>query len=153
MGITYSLVGALTTGSIVLISVIGAIFVGTSTVEIVRYAKKRKKRNEESSREVEDVEIKKGVRYTEDQTIVDKQGDMHLSFGKGDKVLKQGVTYVAEQKGELLPGKYTILSVHQDEEAFNVRIGTYVKEYKHGQDVVIADGQTITPVSTDIILR
>lgn len=145
--------GALTTGTIVLISVIGAIFVATFATSSVRYFKRKKQRTEEESREVEDVEIKKGVRYTDDMTVVDKLGDMNISFGKGDLLLKQNVTYTACKKSEFKPGKYTILSSKEGEETFNVRLGTYVKEYKHNQNVVIAEGEEITPVSTDIILR
>ncbi len=148
-----SLIGALTTGSIIVISVVGAIFIGTFTTSVVRYVKRRQKRMQEADREVEDVNIKHGVRYTEDMTMVDELGDMNISFGKGDKLLKQNTTYVASKKQGLLPGKYTILSTHDNEDSFNVRIGTYVKEYKHGQDIVLSEGEEITPVSTSIILR
>ncbi len=108
---------------------------------------------EEADREVEDVVVKHKVRYTEDATIVDKLGDMNVTFLKGDIVLKQNITYHAGKKLDFLPGKYTILSTRDTEEEFNVRIGTFVKSYKHGQTVVIAEGEEVTPVSTDIILR
>ena len=51
------------------------------------------------------------------------------------------------------PGKYTMLATKDDEEKFNVRIGVYVKEYSHAQEIVLAEGEEITAVSTDIILR
>ena len=148
-----SVLGVLSTGSIVLICAIGAIFVATFATSSIRYLKHKKKRAEEEAREVGDVEIKKGVRYTEDMTVVDNAGDMNISFGKGDLLLKQNVTYTASKKTEFKPGKYTILSTKEGEDAFNVRIGAYVKEYKHNQEVVIAEGEEVTPVSTDIILR
>ncbi len=150
---TVSLLGKLSTGSIVVICVIAVIFVGTFTTSLVKYLKNRKKHMEEADREVEDVDVKHGVRYTDDQTVVTELGDMHISFGEGDKVLKQNVTYTATKKTGLLPGKYTILSTSGNEESFNVRIGTYVKEYKHGESIVLAEGEEITPVSTGIILR
>lgn len=149
-----SLLGAvLETDVIILISVVGAVLIGATTVSTIRYFKKRKKRMEEADREVEDVTIKHKVRYTEDATIVDKLGDMNVTFLKGDIVLKQNITYHAGKKLDFLPGKYTILSTRDTEEEFNVRIGTFVKSYKHGQTVVIAEGEEVTPVSTDIILR
>ena len=151
---TLSRLGAgLTTDVIILISVVGALFVIAFTISTIKYFKKRKKRMEEADREVEDVTVKHGVRYTDDETIVDKLGDMNVTFNKGDIVLKQNVTYHAGKKLDFLPGKYTILATRDSEEEFNVRIGTYVKTYKHGQVVVIAEGEEVTPTSTDIILR
>ncbi len=149
-----SLLGAvLETDVIILICVVGAVLIGATTVSTIRYFKKRKIRMEEADREVEDVTIKRNVRYTEDATIVDKLGDMNVTFIKNDIVLKQNVTYHAGKKLDFLPGKYTILSTKDSEEEFNVRIGTFVKSYKHGQAVVIAEGEEVTPVSSDIILR
>lgn len=151
--VNLSILGAMTPGVIALISVLSVIFVGTFTTSVVRYVKNKKKRLEEVSREVEDVEIKKGIRYTEDATIVDKLGEMNVTYNKQDLILRQNQTYTAKRAGDLKPGKYTILSARENEDAFNVRIGIYVKEYKHGQDIVLGEGEEITPVSTDVILR
>ena len=148
-----SIIGAITPGVIALISVLGVVFVGTFTTSVVRYVKNKKKRLEEVSREVEDVEIIIGIRYTDDATIVDKLGDMNVSYNKEDLILRQNQTYTTKRAGDLKPGKYTILSARENEDAFNVRIGIYVKEYKHGQDIVLGEGEEITPVSTDVILR
>ena len=148
-----SLLGNITPGVIVLIVVLCAIFFGTFTASVVKYIKNKKVRQEEASREVDDVDIKKGIRYTEDSPIVDKLGDMNVTYNRTDLILRQNQTYMTKRGGDLKPGKYTILSARENEDAFNVRIGIYVKEYKHGQDVVIGEGEEITPVSTDIILR
>lgn len=150
---TKSLIGAISTDVIIVISVVGVLFVCAFIVSTVRYLKKRKKQMEMADREAEDVVVKHGVRYSDDLTIVDKHGDMNVSFGKEDVVLKQNVTYHAGKSNDFLAGKYTILSANGNESEFNVRIGTYVKTYKHGQKVVIADGEEVTPVSADIILR
>ena len=148
-----SLVGALTTQDIIILSVVGVLFVIVFIAGAIRLKKRRAKEAEIASREVDDVTIKKGVRYTDDLTIVTQDGDTNLSFGKGDCVLKQNQTYVADKKGYVHPGKYTILATKEDEETFNVRIGVYVKEYHHGQEIILAEGEEITAVSTDIILR
>ena len=34
-----------------------------------------------------------------------------------------------------------------------VRVGNYVQEYKHGQEIILAEGDEICPTSTTIILR
>ena len=148
-----NLIGALTTTDIIILAVVGVFFVIMFIVGAIRLAKKRKTEAEIASREVDDVTMKKGVRYTDDMTIVTQDGDTNISFGKGDCVLKQNQTYVADKKGYVHPGKYTILATKEDEETFNVRIGIYVREYHHGQEIVLTEGEEITPVSTDIILR
>jgi len=148
-----TMLGALSTTDIIVVSAIGVFFTIVVIVGIVRLIKKRKIDAEIASREVDDVIEKKGVRYTEDMTIVDQEGNMNISYGKGDVVLKQNETYTAERKGYVKPGKYTILSTKDDETKFNIRIGIYVKEYAHGQEIVLTEGEEITAVSTDIILR
>ena len=149
----FSIIGAIEPDVIVLISVIAAIFVGVFTVSLVGYLKNKKIRAEEANREVEDVDVKKGIRYTEDATIVDKTGEMNVTYNQQDLILRQNKTYTAKRQADIKPGKYTILSARDNEETFNVRIGVYVKEYKHGQTIVLGEGEEITPVSTDIILR
>ena len=106
-----------------------------------------------SEREVDQVNIKKGVRYTEDQTVVDENGNMNVSFGQGDVVLQQNVTEVVGPKNKVKPGKYTLLSSKDEDEKFNLRVGAYVKEYKHNQKIVLAEGQEITAVNCTVILR
>ena len=103
-------------------------------------------------REVDAVNIKKGVRYTIDQTVVDEEGKMNVSFGQGDIVLKPRKTVKVGKDG-IKAGKYTVLGTHEDEDKFNIRVSGYVKEYKHNEEIVLADGDEITAVSTTIILR
>lgn len=103
-------------------------------------------------REVDAVNVKKGVRYTIDQTVVDEEGNMNVSFGQNDIVLKPRKT-VKVGKGGIKPGKYTVLGTHADEDKFNIRVSGYVKEYKHNEEIVLADGDEITAVSTTVILR
>ncbi|MBR4002912.1 MAG: hypothetical protein IKI95_02435 [Clostridia bacterium] len=106
-----------------------------------------------SEREVDQVNIKKGVRYTEDQTVVDEDGNMNISFGQSDVVLQQNITEVVGPKNKVKPGKYTLLSSKDEDEKFNLRVGAYVKEYKHNQKIVLAEGQEITAVNCTVILR
>ena len=104
-------------------------------------------------REVDDTFTKKGVRYTVDQTVVDENGNMNVSFGSGDLVLVQGKTEIVGVKNKVKPGKYVLLSTKDEDETFNIRVGAYVKEYKHNQKIVLADGEEITSVNCNVILR
>jgi len=130
-------------GIIVLISIVFA-FVNK------KYSRLLKNMNE---REVDEVLTKKGVRYTEDQTVVDENGDMNISFGSSDVVLKQNTTEIVGKKNYVKPGKWTVLSTADEAEKFNIRIGAYVKEYSHNQKIVLAEGEEVTAISCNVILR
>ena len=134
-------------GSILLAIVIFTI------VSIVRIVKKAKIRAEEKTREVDDVIIKHGVRYTPEATIVDKDGVENVTYIKGDIIIKPRKVVKVGKHEEVRPGKWTILASNDSATVFNVRIGNYVQEYKHGQEIVLSEGDEICPTSTTIILR
>ena len=106
-----------------------------------------------SEREVDDVMTKNGVRYTTDQTVVDEDGNMNVSFGSDDVVLKQNTTEIVGRKNYVKPGKWVILSTSGETEKFNIRVGAYVKEYSHNQTIVLAEGEEVTAISCNVILR
>ena len=106
-----------------------------------------------SKREVDNVEIKKGTRYTIDQTVIDENGETNVTYSKEDIILNQNKTEIVGIKSKVKPGKYVVLSTKDEEEAFNLRIGDYVKEYKHNEKIVLAEGQEITALSSTVILR
>ncbi len=112
-----------------------------------------KKRAEEKTREVGEVNIKKGVRYTPEATIVDKAGNEMVTYIEGDIIIKPRKTMKVGKGGEIRPGKWTILASNDAHKTFNVRIGNYVQEYRHGQEIVLSDGDEVCPTSTTIILR
>ena len=140
--IEYCLYGAI--GLIVLLCII---------VISVKAAKRRKIKAEQKTREAAGVVEKHGVRYSEDATIVDKDGNPNVSLVKNDIVLQPRKMVTVSTHGPLKPGKWTVLSAYGNEETFNIRIGLYVKEYKHGQEIILAEGDEICPTSTTIILR
>ena len=112
-----------------------------------------KRRAEEKTREVGDVKIKHGVRYTPEATIVDKAGNEMVTYIQGDIIIKPRKSMKVGKGGEIKPGKWTVLASNDSHTTFNIRIGNYVQEYKHGQEIVLTDGGEICPTSTTIILR
>lgn len=130
-----------------------AIVLISSIVTIVNMVKARKEKNAKKDREVNVVEEKGGVRYTPDATIVNEDGEATVSYVQNDILLQPRKVVEVGKKSGIKPGKYTILSAYGNETTFNVRIGNFVKEYKHGQEVVLADGDEICPTSTTVILR
>lgn len=122
-------------------------------ITIKNMVKNKKAKAEEQSRMADDVKIEKGVRYTEEQTIVNKDGEINISYDRKDILLQPRKVMVVGKKNEIKPGKYTVLSAYSNEETFNIRIGLYVKEYSHGQEIILAEGEEICPTSTTIILR
>lgn len=111
-----------------------------------------RKRAEAEEKHAEKVKIVKGVRYSEDDAIADREG-MNVSHLPGDFILVRGETYRVEKGGKLLPGVYTALSASGSEENFKLRIGGLVKNFVHGDSVVLAEGEEITAVSASVILR
>lgn len=114
-------------------------------------ALKRKKSSEHLR--VDDVYIKDGTRLTKSKEAIDENGDVVITLNKEDIVLERGKVYVVSKEGKILPGKYTVLSADQGTDCFNIRLGGLVKEYKHFSSVVLAEGDEISCVSANIILR
>lgn len=119
----------------------------------VKGAKNKKAQKKIEEREVEGVNIKHGVRFSKDATIVTDAGDPNISYVQNDIILQPRKMVTVSSKGALKPGKWTVLSAYGNEDTFNIRIGLYVKEYKHGQEIILAEGDEICPTSTTIILR
>ena len=136
-----------------LYGVAGLILVLTTTVTIRRMVRRHKEKKASELKQAEGVVEKDGVRYTPDAEIVGDDGEMNISYVKKDVILQPRKVVVVDKKGAVKPGKYTVLSAYQNEETFNIRIGLYVKEYKHGQEIVLAEGDEICPTSSSIILR
>ena len=137
----------------VLYGVAAVVVILTAIVTIKRIIKKNKEKQESKLKQAEPVVEKGGVRYTPDAEIVGNEGEVNISYVKQDVILQPRKVVVVEKKGTIRPGKYTVLSAYENEDSFNIRIGLYVKEYKHGQEIVLAEGDEICPTSSTIILR
>ncbi len=133
--------------------IIIAIVVFTMLGGVISTIKKSKIRAEEKTREVDEVVVKHGVRYTPEATIVDEKGNENVTFVQGDIIIRPRKTVKVGKHEEIQPGKWTILASNDKATTFNVRIGNYVQEYKHGQEIVLSEGDEICPTSTTIILR
>lgn len=94
----------------------------------------------------DDVVVKDGVRYTE------REDEGAVTHNEGDVILSVGKPMVAGKGKRLMPGKYRVLSA-TDEKTFNLRVGGVVREFGHGDDIVLGDGDEITAVSHTVILR
>lgn len=97
------------------------------------------------------IKIKKGVRYTKDERI-EKGNEINVTYNEKDIVLEVGKDYTVG-KGKMLPGTYTVLATNESNFKFNIRIAGTVREYEHGEKIVLAKGDTITSVSHTVILR
>lgn len=141
------------TADLIVCSIIILLIVVAIVGSIIGTIKKNKVRAEEKTREVDDVVIKHGVRYTPEATIVDKDGTENVTYIKGDIIIKPRKVVKVGKDGPVKPGKWTILASNDSITVFNVRVGNYVQEYKHGQEIILAEGDEICPTSTTIILR
>ena len=97
------------------------------------------------------VKIRKGVRYTTDERV-EKNNEANITYNQKDIILEINKDYVVGE-GKMLPGTYTVLASNEENTKFNLRIGGVVREYTHGQKIVLSKGETITSVSHIVILR
>lgn len=93
---------------------------------------------------------KDGVRYSTETKPTDESGNINATYNKGDILISANQTMIVGK--DIKSGKYTLLTADQTEKV-NVRIGRYVKEYNHAQEIILSENTKITPVSGDIILR
>ncbi len=129
--------------AIVLLS-IGLIMVAVAYIKL-------KKQRRSGSDYAEDVKIKKGVRYSVDDSVF-ADGKEHVRLTENDFVLKRGEKYTVERGGELKPGVYTALKSQDSVDEFKVRVAGYVRSYRHGDKIVLHAGDEIEATSSDVIL-
>ena len=134
----------------VLLGIFVAIVVLCVVLTIVKFIKGKKNQPKKAN----PVEVKDGVRFTPNDNIETAEGDVAISYVKEDIILQpRKMVTVGNKKNQIKPGKYTVLSAYENEQKFNIRIGNFVKEYSHGQEIVLAEGEEICPTSSTIILR
>lgn len=119
---------------------------------IVAVLLRRHRRKGEGER-AEEVKIIDGVRYTKNDVIATPAGQANITLRPGDFLLEQGKSVTAEQGGRFLPGKYTVLATGEQTQSFKLRLGGYVREYEHGDTVVVGNGETVSAVSCSVIFR
>lgn len=121
---------------------------------IVAYAKYRatKKQDGSGNRYAQEVVVKDGVRYSADASV-ERGGAVNVSHAEGDFVLAAGKTYRAEKDSDLLPGTYTALAANDAAHTFKLRVGGLVRNFSHGDTIVLKEGEEICAVSGSVILR
>lgn len=133
---------------IVVLAIAAAILLIALIAVAVQFSKYKKRGSDYADR----VKIVDGVRYSRDDAVT-KDGAANVTLSQGDFLLEQGKTYTADKKGELLPGKYTVLASSDATKSFKLRAGGYVRDYSHGDTLVLAQGDTVCAVSCNVILR
>ncbi len=110
-----------------------------------------RQRGKDKDKKVDDYEIIDGVRYTKDDKVIGNSGEAKITLKKGDKMLERGKKYKVGK--DLLAGKYTVLTADENVDTVAIRIGGLVKDYKHFTSIVLTEGDVISPVSANVILR
>lgn len=80
------------------------------------------------------------------------EGDVNIALMEGDLVLQRGKNYTAGEK-DLNPGVHLLLSTSEIAQTFKVRVGGIVREYRHGDSIILSEGEEICPVSAAVVLR
>ncbi len=112
----------------------------------------QKKKTAAGARYAEEVVVKDGVRYSADASV-ERGGAVNVSHAEGDFVLAAGKTYRAEKDSDLLPGTYTALAANDAAHTFKLRVGGLVRNFSHGDTIVLKEGEEICAVSGSVILR
>ncbi|HIZ63977.1 MAG TPA: hypothetical protein H9670_05355 [Firmicutes bacterium] len=136
---------------ILILAVVLAIAVVGLIVLLVRYQSLKKKVSS-GDRLAPEVIVKDGVRYSKDPAI-EKDGIGTVSHAEGDFVLAAGKTYRAKKDGELLPGAYTVLAANDATHSFKLRVGGFVRNFVHGDALVLNENEEVCAVSVSVILR
>ena len=137
----------------ILIAVAGVLFVACMILLGALISARRKLKDMHSgSEEVEKIKVVDGVRYTQDKAVK-KDGELNVTHNVGDITLVRGKEYQVVKNGEIMPGKYQILTSDGSTEIFNIRIGNFVREFAHNTPIVLAEGDKICSVSHTVILR
>ncbi len=129
--------------SVVLVMLIIAII----AINVIR------RKDKHDGKRTDELEVIDGVRYTKDDVVVDESGKASVTLKKGDIMLERGKEYLVGENGDLLAGKYTVLTADENRESVNIRIGGLVRDYKHFSSIVLTDGDKISPVSNNVVLR
>lgn len=129
--------------SVVLVMLIIAII----AINVIR------RKDKHDGKRTDELEVIDGVRYTKDDVVVDESGKASVTLKKGDIILERGKEYLVGENGDLLAGKYTVLTADENRESVNIRIGGLVRDYKHFSSIVLTDGDKISPVSNNVVLR
>lgn len=76
-----------------------------------------------------------------------------VGLQKKDTILRTGFTYTVKKNGQVRPGEYKVMATEENSKSFNIRVNAYVKEYRHNTTLVLAEGDTISAISGNVILR
>ncbi len=133
--------------------IIAAAAVVVIAIIIIAVVAAKKKNKKEEGVKAEEVVLIDGVRYTKDDDIEKADGSAKISHAQGDIVLAVGETKTASKEGPLFPGRYTVLASSEGDVKFNLRVGGFVREFSHGDGVILAENDEITAVSHAVILR
>ena len=77
----------------------------------------------------------------------------NVTLQKKDIVLQAGQNYTVSKRGKVRPGEYKVMTTDENNKSFNLRVNDYVKEYQHNTTLILAEGDTISARSANVILR
>ena len=123
-----------------LICVCACALIGALTGFLVYSASKRKNKN-------------KNTTAPASETNVDAQSAVEDIVAADKLVMSRNVIYSAGVNGQLKTGEYALSNADSTAGKFNVRLNGLVREYVNGDVVMLADGDTISPVSGSVIIR
>lgn len=99
------------------------------------------------------IKTEKGKRFTTESSPFKNESQTNVTFVENDIILKVDEIYIIGKKHNILPGKYVVLSTVDTVSDIQIRLNGNVKNIKHNTAIVLADGDEITPLLNNLILR
>lgn len=133
----------------VLLGIFALTFIASIVFTTFNFYKKSKKPVLSETEKVNDLirnkKNKNGKEQNDEALVeIEKNQDIELEINK---------TYKVGKNEAIAAGKYTLLIVGSGKEKFNIKIDKFVKEHRHGDVVVLEDGEEITSITQPVILR
>ena len=117
---------------------------------IITSNKKKETKKEESQTEYE---VINGVRYSKKDNIENNSIENEIELKKGDILLERGKEYKVGARCKILAGTYKIISGDENVDSINIRVGGIVRAFRNNSSIVLANGDKISAVSSNIVLR
>ncbi len=133
---------------IVLASVCGVLLIACIVLAVL-FAKEKNKNSAQAAGKVKLID---GVRCSVQDALFE-DGKPNITRRKGDFVLEKGTTYTAKRDTALPAGSYTVLASSESATVFKLRVADVVREYAHGDTLVLAEGEKVCAVSCTVLLR
>ena len=82
-----------------------------------------------------------------------RQKNETVNLKKQDLILQVGQDYTVGKRDYVHSGQYQVLLTNENDKTVKIRVNDFVKDYQHNTTLILANGDTISARSANVILR